>query len=438
MFVGFPEGAPLRRAATFTYNHVQAVRFLRTSYKAGPLVSLGLAGLGALAVHALRPRLRAVALVGAAVLVALACWPLARGAGLDRQLGLAHGVPAAWRDAAHDLDRTLPRGRRAMVLPGQLFAFYDWGGTYDPILPALTDRPVATRFIVPFADLRAVDLQWTTDALVSQQRALPGQLRPLLDLMGVGAVCRAPTTTAHAAARSRPRRRPESSTRWARRARLRAAAHGARARRGRSSPPRGCRRSAAGACRPAGMVRVLPRDGATVVDGSAAAIADLAAFGALRTDRALHYAADLTSRRCAPRRRAGPRSSSATPTAGASSSPRGCAATRAGPCPPPRSSPRTRRSWTRSRAAAPTRRPSRSWAAAWPRSAPTSRPASPSSPSAARSPRSTATRRPRGWPTARWPPIATTSISASRRRATSTTSTSCPTATARGASIAWP
>ena len=42
-----------------------------------------------------------------------------------------------------------------------------------------------------------------------------------------------------------------------------------------------------------GLVRVLPRDGATVVDGSAAAIADLAAFGALRTDRALHYAADL-------------------------------------------------------------------------------------------------------------------------------------------------
>ena len=41
------------------------------------------------------------------------------------------------------------------------------------------------------------------------------------------------------------------------------------------------------------MVRVLPRDGATVVDGSAPAIADLAAFGALRTDRALHYAADL-------------------------------------------------------------------------------------------------------------------------------------------------
>jgi arabinofuranan 3-O-arabinosyltransferase len=293
MFVGFPEGAPLRRAATFTYNHVQAVRFLRTSYKAGPLVSLGLAGLGALAVCALRPRLRAAALIGAAVLVAVACWPLSRGVGLDRQLGLPDGVPAAWRDAAHDLDRTLPPGRRAMVLPGQLFAFYDWGGTYDPILPALTDRPVASRFIVPFADLRAVDLQWTTDALVSQQRAVPGQLRPLLDLMGVGAVVQGADDD-----RARSGAVPASSAAGV----LRALGPPARA----YGPPRTVS-GAAGTLEPAarlpqvrrwsvptgGMVRVLPRDAATVVDGSAPAIADLAAFGALRTDRALHYAADL-------------------------------------------------------------------------------------------------------------------------------------------------
>jgi arabinofuranan 3-O-arabinosyltransferase len=293
MFVGFPEGAPLRRAATFTYNHVQAVRFLRTSYKAGPLVSLGLAGLGALAVYALRPRLRTAALIGAAGLVAIACWPLARGVGLDRQLGLPDGVPAAWRDAAHDLDRTLPPGRRAMVLPGQLFAFYDWGGTYDPILPALTDRPVATRFIVPFADLRAVDLQWTTDALVSQQRALPGQLRPLLDLMGVGAVVQGADDD-----RARSGAVPASSAARV----LGALGPPTRA----YGPPRTVP-GAAGTLEPAarlpqvrrwsvptgGMVRVLPRDGATVVDGSAPAIADLAAFGALRTDRALHYAADL-------------------------------------------------------------------------------------------------------------------------------------------------
>ncbi len=75
-----------------------------------------------------------------------------------------------------------------MVLPGQLFAFYDWGGTVDAILPALAERPVAVRNAVPYADLRAVDLLWTVDALVQQRRALPGQLAPLLDLLGARAV----------------------------------------------------------------------------------------------------------------------------------------------------------------------------------------------------------------------------------------------------------
>ena len=134
--------------------------------------SLGLAGLGALGraraapAPARRGARRRGGAGGGRVLAAGA-----RRSAWIASSGCPTACPAAWRDAAHDLDRTLPPGQRAMVLPGQLFAFYDWGGTYDPILPALTDRPVATRFIVPFADLRAVDLQWTTDALVSQQRA---------------------------------------------------------------------------------------------------------------------------------------------------------------------------------------------------------------------------------------------------------------------------
>ena len=43
MLAGFPEGTPLRHGLTFTYNHVAAVRFLRASYKAAPLVAIGLA-----------------------------------------------------------------------------------------------------------------------------------------------------------------------------------------------------------------------------------------------------------------------------------------------------------------------------------------------------------------------------------------------------------
>ena len=41
MTAGFPEGTPLRRASNFTYNHFFPVQFLRTTYKAGPLVALG-------------------------------------------------------------------------------------------------------------------------------------------------------------------------------------------------------------------------------------------------------------------------------------------------------------------------------------------------------------------------------------------------------------
>ena len=46
MVTGFPEGTPLRKALTFTYNQVQPVQFLRTTYKAGSLLALGLACLG--------------------------------------------------------------------------------------------------------------------------------------------------------------------------------------------------------------------------------------------------------------------------------------------------------------------------------------------------------------------------------------------------------
>ena len=74
------------------------------------------------------------------------------------------------------------------MLPGQIFAYYNWGGTLDAILPRLTSRPVAVRYETPYSDLHAVDLLTTVDDLVQQRRLVPGQLLPLLRLMGVGAV----------------------------------------------------------------------------------------------------------------------------------------------------------------------------------------------------------------------------------------------------------
>ena len=71
------------------------------------------------------------------------------------------------------------------MLPGDLFDFHTWGGTVDSLAPALSRRPVAERSFTPYADLRATDLHWTVDALIQQRRLLPGQLAPLLSLLGV-------------------------------------------------------------------------------------------------------------------------------------------------------------------------------------------------------------------------------------------------------------
>src|SRR3954447_9223705 len=91
MAIGFPDGTPLRRGATYAYNHFPSVRFLRTTYKAGPLVVLGVAGLGAMAVELLAARrLRRAPMLasGAAVCVLLAgsAWPLVRGDAVDPQV----------------------------------------------------------------------------------------------------------------------------------------------------------------------------------------------------------------------------------------------------------------------------------------------------------------------------------------------------------------
>ena len=132
------------------------------------------------------------------MLLVASAWPLVSGRAQDGQVSFAR-VPAAWTRTATALDRTLPVSERALVLPGELFSFYRWGGTVDPILPALSRRFVAMRSEVPYADPRATDLLFTIDGLVHQQRLLPGQLDPLLALAGVGQVV---TATDSDAARS--------------------------------------------------------------------------------------------------------------------------------------------------------------------------------------------------------------------------------------------
>jgi arabinofuranan 3-O-arabinosyltransferase len=285
MVAGFPEGTPLRRALNFTYNNVAAVQFLRTTYKAGPLVALGIALLAGLASR------RALFTAAIVALTIVACWPLTRGRALDSQL-LWDRVPAAWTDAAEHVDATAGDGR-AVVLPGQLYAHYSWGGTIDPILPVLADKPVAVRNAVGYADLRAVDMLWTVDALVQQRRALPGQLDPLLDLLGARTVVagadddRTRSGAAPAAeAADVLDQLGEPDARWGREAPHARAA-------GTLGEPRTLPEVRAWDRPQApGLVRVEPAQPQLVVDGSAEGVAALAALDGL-DGGGLAYAADL-------------------------------------------------------------------------------------------------------------------------------------------------
>ncbi len=299
MAAGFPEGTPLRRGLNFTYNHVNAVHFLRTSYKAGPLVGLALACLGGVAAGELwrrRTRWRVPAMVLGAGLLALSAWPLVTGRAIDKQVSWKK-IPSAWKQVAHDLDRGLPRSSRAVVLPGQEFAFYKWGGTVDPILPALTKRPVSVRNVPPYADPHAVDLFWAIDSQLEQQRLVPGQLKPLLSLIGARSVV---TATDDDSARSGGMPPADAARALAPQLGAPVKSYGPlstfRAPAGELGAPLRLpqiRRYDLSAARP--IVRVEPVADQTVVDGSADGVAQLAAFGALPSG-AFRYAGDETAK----------------------------------------------------------------------------------------------------------------------------------------------
>ena len=305
---GFPNGTPLRGTMDWIYHHVFVLRFMRTTNKAAPLVAVGVAGLLGLGTHSAlqwlramrRPRLRTAAMIAPpaalAALLVLAALPLVRGGAIDTQLSFKRIAPA-WVAAGHGLDRQLPANSRAMVLPGQIFAFYKWGGTLDAILPRLTDKPVAVRYETPYSDLHAVDLLTTVDNLVQQRRLLPGELRPLLRLMGVRAVVTgADDDISRSGAIDPAAAAPELGEQLGAAAREYGPVT--------SLPPAAgdvgsdvslpqVRRYDVAPGR--GIVHVDPSGAPTIVDGSAQSLADLAAFGALPSHSAVRYAGDLNA-----------------------------------------------------------------------------------------------------------------------------------------------
>ena len=445
MFAGFPEGTPLRRGADV---HLQPRRrpsqFLRTTYKAGPLVALGLAGLGGARRAALRRgrgcggRARRLAARGRAALAALSRGRLAAGArpALDAPADLGRRPRRVGRTRRDDLDRRAA-ARRARD-----------GAARASCSPSTTGAGRSTRSCPrsPSGRWRCASSCRTPTCAPStccgpptrsssRSAPCPGQLAPLLRphgrRRGGRGRRRRPLAQRRASPPARPRARsprgglgaPDART--ARRA-------GAQPRPATLEPPRRAARRSAATTSPtaAGMVRVEPRRRRRrsstarrrarrprrlrrAATPTAAALRRRPRRGELRAaarERRRFVISDSNRRRVfvAARLRA-ERGLDARRRRGAPRTPRvldpfGAAGRR-----PDRRGHRRRR--------APCARRSRR--------------ASRSSPSTGRSPRSTATRRPRGWPprAPTGPPLLEVDLHAPRDVPTSTC---CPTADAPG------
>jgi hypothetical protein len=304
---GFPDGTPLRQLMDWLYQHVFVLRFMRTNNKAVPVVAVGLSGLlgiGAAQLYARLKRLRdnrvrwgsiTLATASFAALLVFAALPLIQGKAIDTQLEYKH-IPSGWTKAGNGLNASLPANSRAIVLPGQIFAYYTWGGTIDAILPRLTTKPVAIRSETPYSDLHSVDLLTTIDDLVQQRRLVPGQLKPLLGLIGAAAVISGADDDVSRSGALGP-----AAAYGVLHEQLGSASRGY----GRVSgiqPAQGdvgpsvqlpeVRRYDTSVGR--GMVGVDPVGQTTILDGGAEGLADLAAFGGLPSRNAIFYAGDLT------------------------------------------------------------------------------------------------------------------------------------------------
>ena len=172
---------------------------LRSSTRAVPVLLLGVALGAAQLVMTVRLPSRQVSgtsrdtmvRVGVAAaigLVAVVALPALRNGGfVDEALERDQEPPKAWLDAAADLDDR-PNGYRLLQVPGTEFGAFQWGFTVDQPLPALTDRPLITRDLLPLGSPAAMDLAFALDDRFQTDTIEPDAVEAVARLMGVDTI----------------------------------------------------------------------------------------------------------------------------------------------------------------------------------------------------------------------------------------------------------
>lgn len=168
---------------------------LRSSTRAVPVLLIGVAlGAAQIVMQIRLPRLNIdpaiprIMAAGAIGLVAVVALPALRNGGfVDPALERDQQPPQAWLDAAADLD-SRPDGYRLLQVPGTEFGAFQWGYTVDQPLPALTERPLITRDLLPLGSPAAMDLAFALDDRFQSDTIEPDAVEAVARLMGVDTI----------------------------------------------------------------------------------------------------------------------------------------------------------------------------------------------------------------------------------------------------------
>ena len=160
---------------------------MRSTNRIVPLIVLGLAlllGSGVSALVSAHFKTGMVVLTVAVALVAADLPPLWTGNLVANSLARPEQLPRYVTEAAHYLNT---HGTdRVLGIPGEDFAYYEWGVTGDPVWPGLLDRPYVARQVVPQGEPASVDLLQAIDESIQDGVFVPSTLAPIARLMSAG------------------------------------------------------------------------------------------------------------------------------------------------------------------------------------------------------------------------------------------------------------
>ena len=180
--------SPLGRLLLDVYDAIPPLYGFRNTYKAGPALLLGLAGLLAVAATGIFARAsrrhRGVLIAGIACVAGLVLWSFPFWTGdVYARPGMT-AVPTYYRSAISWLDDQ-PGSGRALILPGSGFTVYRWGSPGDDIFDALMQRTNVASTLRPRSAPQSANLVNALYGVLDSGKDPAGAVPQILRRLGI-------------------------------------------------------------------------------------------------------------------------------------------------------------------------------------------------------------------------------------------------------------